>query len=161
MASLAGEGLDHPGAGHVLVHHGGDLGQVGLDHPAQREQLLAHPGADGVDGGQGRHRHQGEPHVDAQHQHHRQGEGSHAHHQGRGVGEEHLHGAHIRVGPGDELAGLHPIVERERQAGEVLVEQGPQVVLELVGDPGQTVACEIAEDGPQGTEGEDPPHEGC
>ena len=51
----------------------------------------------------------------------------------RHEGEEQLHRADVAVGAGDELARLHPVVERERQRGEVLVDRGAQVVLERVG----------------------------
>ena len=51
----------------------------------------------------------------------------------RGEDRVHLDAADVAVGPADQLARLDPVVEAERQPGQVLVDQRAQVGLEVVG----------------------------
>ena len=141
---LGGEGLDHPHAVDVLVDDGGHVGQPGLDDPRHREHRLPHLDAGQVDEGHGGHGDEGQGHVDGQHEAEgHDGDGA-LDQDGRREGHVHLDRADVRVGPRDELAGLHPVVEGERHLGQVLVDDVPQVVLDVVGRLEEEQAGDVA-----------------
>jgi hypothetical protein len=132
LALFGGEGLHDPHAVDVLVHDAGHVGEPGLDQPGHREQHLPHVRAHPV---HKRHRHHGDDgerdvhrqHLDERDDHHRA-----LHHDRRPEGQVHLHGTDVGVRPGDELAGLDPVIETERQRAQVLVDDVAQVVLHVV-----------------------------
>ena len=77
---------------------------------------IAH--ADEVDERHGRHRDERQRHVDRQHHPRtRRTATLHCTRIDRRERQVHLHRADVGVGPRDQLAGLHPVVERERHAG--------------------------------------------
>ncbi len=91
---------------------------------------LAHPHADDAHERHRRHRDERQRHVDRQHLHEREDGDAALHEDRRRERQVHLHRADVGVGPRDELARLHPVVERERQPAQVLVHDVPQVVLD-------------------------------
>ena len=143
---LGGEAADDADAVDVLVHHGGHLGQAGLDDPRHREERLPHLDADEVDEGHGHHGDEGQRHADGEHEAEGDQRDGALHEDHRRKGQVHLHRADVRVGPRDQLPRLHPVVEGERHAGEVLVEDVAQVELDGVGDLEEVGARDVAED---------------
>ena len=141
---LGGEGLDHADTVDVFVDDGGHVGQPRLDEPRDREHRSPHPDAEEVDEGHGGHGHQGQRHVDREHVTERHDGDGALDDDARREGEVHLHRPDIRVGPGDELAGLDPVVERERHAGQVLIHDVAEVEFHLVGRRHQEQPGDVA-----------------
>ncbi|MDQ0370765.1 hypothetical protein J2S42_007434 [Catenuloplanes indicus] len=144
LALLGRERLDDPYALDVLVDHGREPGQPRLDHPRHREHRPPHAQPEHTDQRHRRHRHARQRHVDGQHQPERDQRDRALHHDRRAERQVHLHRANVRTGPGHQLAGLHPVVERVRHAHQVRVDDGAEVVLHLVRgaqqiQPGQEV----------------------
>ena len=155
---LGGERLHHPHAVDVLVDDGGHLGQPGLDDPGHREHRLPHLHTGEVDERHGDHGHESQGHVDPEHE--AEGDqGDAALHQDHGgEGHVHLDRADVRVGPGDELARLHPVVERERHLGQVLIDDVPEVELDPVGRLEEVQPGDVARHHPGDGQPHDPPY---
>ncbi len=139
------ERLHDPHSVDVLVDDGGDVGQARLDEPRHREHLLPHADADDVDERHRRHRHQRERHVDRQHLREREQRDAALHEDARREREVHLHRTDVGVRARDELTRLHPVVERERHAAQVLVHDVAQVVFDAVRGLQQVVARHVRE----------------
>ena len=135
LLGLRGERLHHSHALDVLVDDGGDVGEAGLDQPRHREHPLAHLESGDEDERHRRERDERERHVDRHHQDEGEHDDAALHEDERRLRQIHLHGADVRVGAGDELPRLHAVIERERHAREVLVDDVPEVVLDAVRSP--------------------------
>ena len=142
---LGGETAHDAHPVHVLVHHGGDLGQARLDEPRHREERLAHFDADQVDERHGNHGHEGQGHADGEHEAEGHDGDRALHEDHRCESQVHLDRADIGVRPGDQLPGLHAVVEGKRHPREVLVEDVAQVEFDGVGHLEEIVPRDVAE----------------
>ena len=133
LVGFGGKRLDNPGAVDVLVDHHGHLGHSSLGYPREGEYLVAKPLAEDVHEGHGGHGHQSQRNVDAEHEAQRHEETDHRQPGQRSEGQEQLDGPDVGIGPRDDLAGRHPVVERERQPGQVSIEQGTEVGFDPAG----------------------------
>ena len=142
---LLAEGLHDPHAVDVLVDDLGHVALALLTVPGGGEDPPAHAvghdqeqrGDDQADHGQQRRQVQ----HDAERQQHQQHVAAHD----REEAEEALDERRVRVGPGDELAGRHPVQVVEVQRLQVVVHVVAQVVLHLEGDPAAAVAADVGE----------------
>ena len=113
LIRLAGEGLHHAGTGDVLLHDRRQVGHARLNQPRDREQVRAHARAHEVDARQRQHRKQGQCQVNVDHQAERDEEREHRHAQVGHHAQEHERRTDVGVRPGDQLARLSLVVERE------------------------------------------------
>ncbi len=130
LARLHRVGAHHRHPGQVLLHLGGEHAELLLHAGGAVLHVAAERAREQHEGGERRHRHQGEPRIDEPHGDGRPREGEQR-------ADEH-HGAEARDLPdrGDvaggarhEVAGAVPLVEGRRQLGEARVEVATDVVL--------------------------------
>ena len=116
---------------------------------------MPQPLAQHVDGGHDQHRDGSQGQADPRHQRDGHHETQQLARHDRRKCQVHLHRADVGVGAGDDLAGVHPVVERERQPAEVGEQQRAQLELDPVAHREESVA--VHEGG--NAAGEAEPHE--
>ena len=143
---LGCEGLHDPDAGRVFFDQHGDVRQAGLDEPGDRVDLLPHSHPDQEGDGQRDGGDQSELGVQGEHL----GEGDEDNcaldDDGRCHHQVLLHGTHVGVGPGDQLADRDPVIEGEGQQHVVLVNDVAEVVLEAVRGREQEAPAQVVGD---------------
>ncbi len=143
LTRLGDEGLDHADAVDVLVDDRRDLSQARLDQPRHREHAASHAHAHHEHERQRRHRDERERHVDRQHVDERDQRDRALDDDVGAERQVHLHRADVRVGAGDQLAGLDTVVEVETHARQMRVDDVAQIGLHPVCGPHQQQASAI------------------
>ncbi len=137
------EALHHAHAADGLVHQADHLGGLLLRIPARREQPAPGRQRDQVQRGRHREGHDGE--HGGQDHHNDQG-----HHEqcdvpdgDRRHGQQALHHVQVGDGPADQLPGADLVLARAVQPGQRAEQPGPQVVLDVEGQPAAVVAAQV------------------
>ena len=144
--SLLAERLDHPDAVDVLVDDLGDVALALLGVPGGREDPPPHPVGDrraapGAMTRLTRASSGDRQSITTERQHHQQHVAAHD----RQEAQQALHQRRVGVGPGDQLAGRHPVEVGEVHRLQVVVHVVAQVVLDRQRDPAAAVAAQVGE----------------
>ena len=132
---LGAERADHPDAGQVLVHDPPQDRHPVLEQVPQIAQLEPRRGRPPGDIGDEAEAEQSEDQVGREEQESAGGdEHHHLHRPQQPLVDQHPDPFEVQHAPGDQLAGMNPVVERKAQALEFLVEDQPEIVGEAVAD---------------------------
>ena len=152
LAQLAGlllllaEALDHPDAGDGAVDDPGDGGGLRLGVPGGGVQPRAAALGDEPEGGGDGQRDQGERQRQPGHDHQRDQEEQDVPDGHREHEEQALDQLEVAGGPADDLSGGQLVLAAAVEPGDRPEHLGPQVVLDVEGEPAAVVAADVGED---------------
>ena len=152
---LGGEGAHDPDTAEVLVHDAADHRQTLLERQPGVAQRQLHDRRAPGDEGHEAERDQPEHEVGAEQQigadadeHRQQDEANQA---GR---KEHPHAVDVEDAERDQVAGMHAVVEAERQPLDLLITGEPQLIADLVPDRFAEIVLQHREDAAADADGE-------